>query len=167
MSKGKTLFIVRHAKSSWSQGDLSDHDRPLNKRGMHDAPMMARLFAEREEQPQHWVSSTALRAKTTAEFFADSFDPAPSIELTRKIYEANLNSLLQLIGTFPESADSAIMFGHNPGFSYLASSLAHVDLSLPTCCVVKVELHVDDWKAVSGGTGTLVHLDNPKQHSAS
>lgn len=166
MRKGKTLFIVRHAKSSWSQGDLSDHDRPLNKRGMHDAKMMAHLFAEREKQPQYWVSSTALRAKTTAAFFADAFDPAPAIDLNSQIYEANLNSLLQMIGTFPASTDSAIMFGHNPGFSYLASSLAHVDLNLPTCCVVKLELHVDDWNAVSGGIGTLVYLDNPKQHRA-
>jgi phosphohistidine phosphatase len=164
MSKGKTLFIVRHAKSSWSQGDLSDHDRPLNDRGMRDAPRMAGIFAEREVRPDHWVSSTALRAKTTAQFFAEAFDPVPSVELTRKIYEANLSSLLHLINGFPATANSAIMFGHNPGFSYLASSLAHVDLSLPTCCIVKVELHVDDWKAVSSGTGTLVHMDTPKQH---
>lgn len=159
----KHVFIIRHAKSDWSF-DVSDFDRPLNSRGFRSAPGMALRLADYPLQPLRLVSSPAKRAITTAQIFAEHLGiPLNEIVLEPRIYEASPNMLLQIIGELDNDIDSVAFFGHNPGLTLLVNYLADESIyNLPTCSVVHLRFDdVADWKAISGGTGTLVWLAEP------
>ncbi|MCI1753343.1 MAG: histidine phosphatase family protein [Flavobacteriales bacterium] len=155
--------MLRHAKSSWADTGTSDFDRPLNDRGQHDAPMMAKRFAERKETMDIIVTSPALRAKTTAAIFAKEL----GLELPRELQELYLASAATLLATvqaFPKSVKSAMVVGHNPGLSLLADDLAEGGLGdLPTCALIRIDFNADSWSEVSNGTGKLEWWDTPKQ----
>ncbi len=162
----RTLYITRHAKSSWDDPRMDDFDRPLNERGERDAPFMARIFKERGEPVDLLVSSPAKRAITTARTFAQELGVAEaSIQEDRSIYLATVNTLLQVVNRLPDAHKRVMLFGHNPGFSELAELLSEAGTGeLPTCSTVRIDLPVDEWKEVSAGLGTLVWLDFPKRH---
>ena len=126
----RTLYLIRHAKSSWGNPGLRDHDRPLNERGLHDAPKMAQLLAEQGIKPDLLVSSPAKRALTTALYFAEAFK-IEGIEVLReaKIYEAFPHEILSIISDLPESAQTVALFGHNPTFTEVANRFMENDLS--------------------------------------
>ncbi|MCS6982548.1 MAG: histidine phosphatase family protein, partial [Flavobacteriales bacterium] len=114
----KRLLLVRHAKSDWSKPDLADHDRPLNKRGMHDAPLMARVWARQLDVPDVLVSSTALRAAQTAKAFAKSWGiQEADIVMDPRLYLAGRRTLLDAVKNLPDEARTAALFGHNEGIS--------------------------------------------------
>ncbi|MCB0771464.1 MAG: histidine phosphatase family protein [Flavobacteriales bacterium] len=163
----RTLYVCRHAKSSWADGSISDHDRPLNERGSRDAPLMAREFRARKEHVDLLVSSTALRAITTAQAFAHElgYDPG-SIHQSTALYHADVPTLMQVITGLPGNASSVMLFGHNPGLTYLLDHLtdAGVD-NLPTCGLVRIDMEIDDWQAVSRSIGTQRWYDHPKRHA--
>lgn len=145
----KSLFLIRHAKSSWADSSLSDHDRPLNERGKHDAPRMARWMRGQGAHPDALVSSTAKRARRTARYFAKEFGVAESdIERRPAIYEAGTRALLQAIQELNDEWDTVFLFGHNPGFTDLANLFPgdYID-NVPTCGIVRLEAEVDSWKA--------------------
>ena len=161
----KRLYINRHAKSSWDHAGMRDFDRPLNKRGMRDAPFMAERFTKEGHQAQLIVSSPANRAITTARFFAESLNiPESQIVQDERIYHAHTPQLMEVVQELPDGVDHVIIFGHNPGFSYLVDHLTGLSTELVTCAIAGVDLHVDSWQAVDAGTGTLVHFDYPKKH---
>ena len=116
----KKLFLVRHAKSSRDNAQLADFDRPLNDRGLRDAPFMGKLFAERKIRVDGIVSSPALRAKTTAEFFAVELKVGKMV-FNGDIYDADTRTLLGIILQLDPTWNSVMMFGHNPGFSQIAT----------------------------------------------
>jgi len=94
----RTLYVVRHAKSSWADPGMRDHDRPLNERGMHDAPMMAKVFKALNEPVELIISSPANRAQTTASFFAKELNiPTDQIHFNASIYEASVGSLMRIV----------------------------------------------------------------------
>ncbi|MCA9071607.1 MAG: histidine phosphatase family protein, partial [Planctomycetaceae bacterium] len=93
----KTLFLMRHAKSSWKDESLPDHDRPLNKRGKRDAPRMGQLLLEQGVHPDRWLSSTALRARRTAELLAETLQFAGEIEFRSELYHAEPEQFLSVI----------------------------------------------------------------------
>ncbi|MFT3885859.1 MAG: histidine phosphatase family protein [Flavobacteriales bacterium] len=158
----RTLYLVRHAKSSWAEAGLADRDRPLNERGLHDAPEMAARFKARNEPVDLLVSSPAKRAIRTARFFAQALG-IPDITEVERIYEAHHRSIQHLIEELPDTAQRVMLFGHNPGFSSLAEHLAQGGLGeLPTCAIVRIDFTTNTWKEISGGTGTLVWWDQPK-----
>jgi len=162
----KTLTIIRHAKSSWDNHGLSDFQRPLNKRGLRDAPLMAKYYQDRVADLDLIVSSPAVRAKTTAEIFKDTYDVADSqFTLERKIYEAAYTTLLEIINEFSNEYNHVMMFGHNPGFSFLVSVLTGDMKDLPTCSISEVVFDINSWKEVFEGTGILQYFDYPKHHS--
>lgn len=157
----KTLYLVRHAKSSWADPGMEDFDRPLNDRGLRDAPAMAERFKERHEPVDLLVSSPAARALATARCYAQALG-LPVTE-DQRIYEAHHRALQGVVESLPDEAQRAMLFGHNPGFSLLTEHLCAAGLGdLPTCAIVRIDLTVASWKEVAGGLGTLVWWDSPK-----
>ncbi|MCH2199193.1 MAG: histidine phosphatase family protein [Flavobacteriales bacterium] len=163
----RSLILIRHAKSSWNNERLDDKDRPLNKRGERDCPHMARHLAGSEACPDMIVSSHALRAHTTAKAYAAAFGIADdAIKLDERIYEAPVSRLVEVINDFSDGHSSVIMFGHNPGFSYLTQYLTGELIQMPTNGVVKIEMDVDSWQYIGTNCGSLTYHDFPKQHEA-
>ncbi|MBX2963786.1 MAG: histidine phosphatase family protein [Cyclobacteriaceae bacterium] len=162
----KTLIIVRHAKSSWDNPTLSDFNRPLNDRGLHDAPRMAKRFKEKELIPERLISSPAKRAHDTAIIIAGIIGyPETSIIQNKKLYHAEEDEILDVVQGFPEPDDVIMLFGHNPGLTDFANRLMdiHID-NIPTCGVAASSIAVDRWKEVNWSTAKLLFFDYPKLH---
>jgi phosphohistidine phosphatase len=163
----KQLLLVRHAKSDWDEPQLDDFDRPLNKRGHKAAPEMAARLAEKKIVPEMLVSSPALRAITTAKYFAKEFGYAETdIVQEPAIYESSVATLLKLINEFPSEHNFISLFGHNPGLTNLAIHLADFDVyNIPTCGMVLLEFPFSEWKMISNGTGIVKFYDYPKNEN--
>lgn len=128
------LILVRHAKSDWGDPDLPDHERPLNARGSRDAPMMARVLAESGARVDRLLSSTAVRARTTAEVFAARLGVEP--ELDRELYLASASTLWEQATS--AGASSVMVVAHDPGLSELAWTLSAGGIEhMPTCAVAR------------------------------
>jgi phosphohistidine phosphatase len=160
---GKQLLIIRHAKSDWGNAGLRDFDRPLNKRGKANAPEMAARLVMNQIKPDLMVSSPALRAITTAGFFAEVWNiPNQKIQKDSTIYEAGVRALLTVVNGLPNEYNKVALFGHNPGLTDLANYFdGHID-NMPTCSVLLLEFPFDDWKMVSADTGKVLLFDYPK-----
>lgn len=161
----KTLYIVRHAKSSWDYPELSDIDRPLNKRGEKDAPEMGRRLNQRDIFPDLMISSPANRALTTCKVIASALDyPQESIEVNDRVYHAGENRLLDVVRNADDTWLSVMIFGHNPGFTDFANSLTdeYID-NIPTCGVFACTFDVDRWQEVDFGKGKKLFFDYPKK----
>ncbi|HQV74469.1 MAG: histidine phosphatase family protein [Flavobacteriales bacterium] len=163
----KTLYLCRHAKSSWSMAGMADFDRPLNERGLRNAPFMANLLMERGERVDAIVTSPANRALTTARAFATALDiPDARFKQDRAIYHAERSTLVHVVNNLPNDAQRVLLFGHNPGFSELLYHLADAGVRvMPTCGLARIDFALDDWGAVARNTGNLVWFDYPKNHS--
>jgi phosphohistidine phosphatase len=162
----RTLYLVRHAKSSWGNPGLRDHDRPLNDRGLHDAPRMARLLAEQGVKPDLLVSSPAKRALTTALFFAEAFGISDDDVLRKPdIYEAFPQEILRIISELPDTAKTVLIFGHNPTFTDVANRFSEDDFieNVPTCGVVKIASSAPAWKEFYEGNAKVAACYFPKE----
>lgn len=159
----KTLYIIRHAKSSWADFTVDDFDRSLNERGLRDAPDMALRLKEKQVQPDLLLSSPAKRAKETALFFKNVLAINESMfQFDATIYEASLDTLTKIIKSIPATVDSCMLVGHNPGLTYLVNDIAsvHID-NIPTCGIAAIQFQCE-WNEVSSGTGSLIWFDYPK-----
>lgn len=162
----KTLYLVRHAKSSWDNANLADFDRPLNRRGEKAAPFMAKLIAEKKALIDLVISSPANRALTTAEIFCDILGyPAENIDQRIEIYNGGINHMLQIVRQIPGSASSAMLFGHNPTLTSFANFLSgeHLD-NIVTCGVVRIDMNSNSWQETMMGSGELVWYEYPKKY---
>ena len=161
----RRLVLVRHAKSSWKEPSLADFDRPLNKRGKRDAPVMGQRLAEQQIDPSLIVSSPARRARRTAEVVAEALDyPVDEIEFEDEIYEAGVGALLHLVRCLDDADREVLMVGHNPGFTDLCNLLTNEPLAnLPTCATVTVEFDLTSWAQVGPDSGELTRFDYPKR----
>lgn len=162
----KTLYLCRHAKSSWADPGMDDFDRPLNERGLRNAPFMAKTFAQRGEPVEWVVSSPANRAITTARFFAEALGlPKETFTQERLIYLAERHTLAHIVSQLPDNKERAMLFGHNPGFTDLLNHLSDAGIdNLPTCGLVRIDFAVGSWQHIGKGSGTLVWFDHPKRH---
>ncbi len=162
-----TLYLIRHAKSSWSDPLQADFHRELNGRGLRDAPAMGKHFAVRGEQVDLFVSSPAVRALTTAQAVARAFAVPPGeIVMEPKLYLASVTTWIEVVNALPASVRSVALFAHNPGISEFCELLTDGGLGeLPTCAMVRVDLGTGSWAAVSRGAGTVAWYDFPKQHA--
>lgn len=159
----KMLLLTRHAKSDWAHPGLADHDRPLNKRGESDAPRMADFLAGNYTPPQSIISSTAVRARTTAEVLAGAFgEHAPDIVLEPNLYLADTHTLLEVTRGLPDALTTVMLTGHNPGMTDYLNLLTggRID-DLPTCSVARVGFELEHWAGIRPGLGTLLSLDTP------
>ncbi len=160
----KRLILIRHAKSDWGNPSVSDFDRPLNKRGNANAPEMAQRMVKQNIYPNLIVSSPALRAITTANYFAKEWGmDKNNIQKDENIYEAGLKNLLNIVNHLDNQYEVVVMFGHNPGFTDFANYLSDVNIyNMPTCSIVMLEFPFDDWNLVSGSTAKVLLFDYPK-----
>ena len=157
----KILFLVRHAKASRDDPALADRDRPLNKRGLNDAPAMAKRLSK--QAIDLIVSSPALRALTTAQLFADELGVARrSIVIDERIYASTADALLALIHGLDDGHDCVMLFGHNPEFSELAGRLAGKGIDMPTCAVARLRFDAASWADVDAGVLERFTLDRPE-----
>ncbi|HKT57305.1 MAG TPA: histidine phosphatase family protein [Microbacterium sp.] len=143
-----SVALVRHAKSDWGDPSLPDHDRPLNARGERDAPVQAARLADTGFRPDVILSSTALRARTTARAFADEFGVEP--DLQSELYAASAPELLRAVEEAGlAGADSVLIVAHDPGMTDLACALSGERIDhMPTCAVATFSWDDDDWHVI-------------------
>ena len=148
----KTLYLVRHAKSSW-EFDLDDHNRPLNERGLRDAPRVAQKVVENLPKPDLVMSSDAMRAKTTALFFIEAFGiPENELVLEHKLYDFSGNDLLQVIRTCPDTVNCLLLFGHNNAMTTIVNVFGSEQIdNVPTCGFTAIEFDIENWKDLEQG----------------
>lgn len=161
----KQITFIRHAKSNHVMG-LRDHDRPLNERGLSDAPIMAEQLKSAGFHPDIFFSSTALRALTTAELIRNGIDSCIPLEQHELLYHAFINDYTTFIHQIDESFDDIVIVGHNPTISLMVNLLArdNVTESMPTCCIISLAFEKSDsWNAISPHTGTITRHVFPGQ----
>lgn len=159
----KTLYIIRHGKSDWSQG-VKDFDRPLNSRGQKDAPNMGKYLLKNYSTPDYVLCSSANRAISTARLLLNEMNfPIDSIHQSENLYHPSIADALKEISQVPNDVNTLYLFGHNPGFSDLVSYLSGVPTELKTCCVGILELQVDSWDELSRETCFLQQYLSPRE----
>lgn len=162
----KTLYLIRHAKSDRSDESLSDFDRPLNKRGLDDAPFMGSILLKSGVRPDLILSSPALRAKTTAIAFAQALSyPPDSIRYDHALYASDVETILSLIRDVSPSVETLFVFGHNPEISECADLITDGDIDdIPTCGVVAMRLKNDSWESIGANSAEISGFDFPKKY---
>ncbi len=158
----KKLFIIRHAKSSWKDYTLDDFDRPLNKRGLSNAPLMGSYLKGRDIVPDIILSSPALRAKTTAKIIANTVKYDKKIIYRDNIYEAHSTTLHSILNSLDNKYTIVFLVGHNPGLNLLVDSYVGFNENIPTCGVVELEIKCDKWKNISAKNIKLLSFKYPK-----
>ena len=162
--KMKTLLILRHAKSSWKDISLTDHDRPLKKRGQRDAPRMGSLLREQGIVPDLILSSTAKRAITTAVMVADASGYENDIDVRREFYPGYPDAYIDALREAADENQIVMVVGHNPGLAELLDLLTESRELLPTAALAQVALPVQSWNELNYETsGELVNLWRPRE----
>jgi phosphohistidine phosphatase len=160
------LTLIRHAKSSWENPALNDFDRPLNKRGRKNAPLMGKVIRKRGLVFEQIVSSPALRAITTARSIAEKLGfPEQDVVQRADLYDASLNALLDCVSSLDNRYSKIALVAHNPGITALCNHLTGESITnLPTCAVALIEFDLDDWRAVDQDTGRLALYEYPRKY---
>jgi phosphohistidine phosphatase len=160
----KTLTLVRHAKSDWGDPALPDHDRPLNDRGLRDAPAMGRRLRDRGFVADVILASTAVRAQATAEAIASELGyDLDEIVSVPTLYGASPATILAVVGTLDDALESAMLVAHDPGMSELAGQLSTDIDRMPTCAVAEFTFDVASWREVSGAWPETVRFEAPSR----
>jgi len=162
----KTLYLVRHAKSGW-ESNCSDFERSLNEKGMKDAPVIAvRMRAKGAPLPDILISSPARRALNTAEAFAETFGiEREKIHMEMGIYHGGADELLELVQSVPDSAESLMLFGHNPAISEFADRLArNAPHHFSPCSVVRIDMDIAGWSEAGREKGETQWHEHPEKH---
>jgi phosphohistidine phosphatase len=160
----KTLYLMRHAKSSWKDNKLMDHERPLKKRGRKDAAGMGGLLSSKKRTPDIIYSSTAERARETAGIMAEKSGYIGEVHFDQKLYLAEPDTLVAFIHQAPDDAESILLVGHNPGMEALAQVLSGKIVALPAAAIAHFKLPVERWSDINLATqGELAHLWVPKE----
>lgn len=160
----RTLLILRHAKSSWKDESISDHDRPLNKRGQRDAPRIGELLNQHELVPRQVFSSTALRAIETARIVTEQCGFEGTVMALRELYLAPPESYVSVLRHHAQAASPILVVGHNPGIESLVYALTGEHETMPTAALAQVSIPVDDWSQLGANVrGTLTQLWRPKE----
>ena len=162
----KQLIVVRHAKSSWNEPALNDFDRPLNKRGKHEAPFMAKKLKDKIEQIDLIITSPALRAITTANIFAAEFEyEVENIIKQNLLYEADYSDIVKALHEIDDKIERVMLFGHNPGLTVFINYITGRQIdNLPTCGIAGIEFDFESWKELNPSTGKLFLFEYPKMY---
>ena len=166
----KTLYLVRHAKSSWSDPSLADQDRPLNKRGLRDAPVMGQRLAGHQGRVDALWTSPARRAVETAHYFAKAMTvPRKEIELRDRLYTSSIDDLLFEVKSCPDEVKHLLVVGHNPVITEFANLLIESGRDMevgmiPTCGIVALEFPCSTWQKIRENEGKLLFFDYPKKN---
>jgi len=158
----KRLLLLRHAKSSWDDANLSDFERPLNSRGLVTAPFMGELIASREIEIDMIVSSPATRAAETAMLVKENGGLNAELRFDERIYEASPQSLLLVTSEFDNSFKNIMLVGHNPGIEGFIGFLTGTIQPMPTAALAIIELDIKKWKDLASGSGIVETVLRPK-----
>lgn len=161
----KTLYLLRHAKSSWNDSSLRDFDRPLNDRGRSDAPLIGNHLASEKLSDPLLICSPALRTRETAELVLSNANLHVEPRFDDRIYEASLRDLLQVVSEIDDEKQTSILIGHNPGFEELLAFLTGETRPMPTCALAKIVFDVVSWIDLKANDGTLESFVTPKELS--
>lgn len=162
----KTLFLVRHAKSSWDDPTLADRSRPLAARGERDVATMSQRLSQRHVRPDLIVSSPAVRALSTAKVIAKALDyKAKDIVVDARLYAATADVLIAVIEALDVTVDCVVLVGHNPEFSELAHHFSSEISGMPTCAVAEFEFKAKTWKGIGRTRPVSSAFDSPKNGS--
>ena len=159
----KHLLILRHAKSDWKAGFESDHERPLAERGVRAARLMGHFLTELELQPDLILSSTAVRARTTAELACQAGGWTCPMVLCEEFYGSSPSTVTSVVQSQGEAHSRLLLVGHEPTWSQLVGELTGGGAPrMPTAAMARIDLSIDDWCDLTAGMGTLHWLVHPK-----
>lgn len=158
-----TLLLMRHAKSSWDDPQMADHDRALNSRGKRDAPRMGRLLRDNDLVPEVILTSTARRALDTAHAVVASTGYDGRIEVTRRLYLAEPDVYLDVLTEVDPGCRRALVIGHNPGIAELVALLSGANEAMPTAAIAQLEIDAESFAEVRPGSATLRVVFRPKE----
>jgi len=159
----KTVFVLRHGKSDWQSGYGTDHDRPLAERGIAAAELMGRFLSRNGQEPARVLSSTAVRARSTAELAMAAGQWSCPAEYTDALYGASVSSVIDLLALEDDAIPSLLLVGHQPTWSELIAHLtAGTAVRFPTAALARIDCDIQRWRDVQSGKGTLRWLVTPK-----
>lgn len=167
----KTLFLLRHAKSSWKDHSLDDFDRPLNKRGRGAAKAIGEYLANRGVAPAQVLCSSARRARETLERAQEALGVTVPARFEKGIYMAEAATLMRRLKRLNDTLASAMLLGHNPGLADLAQTLIddgdetlreELQTKFPTASLAMIEAHIERWADLHAGCGRLVEFVRPR-----
>ncbi|MBT4693592.1 MAG: histidine phosphatase family protein [Planctomycetaceae bacterium] len=160
----KTIILLRHAKSSWDSPAASDFHRPLNSRGIRDAPRMGAWIAEQGIRPDWVLCSAATRAQETLARLQTTLDLDANITITDDLYLAPPTTVVELLSRVDDCCECSLVIAHNPGMEGLLWGLCGADNSMPTCALAVIELPIDSWLATDlNCQGTLQYFITPRE----
>jgi phosphohistidine phosphatase len=159
----RTLYLLRHAKSSWNDASLRDFDRPLKGRGRDAAKAVGERLASEKPDVSLVICSPAVRTRETWEIVAKSSGLRVEERFDQRIYEASLRELLEVVSEISADKEVVMLIGHNPGFEELLTFLSGESRRMPTCALAKINLDVGNWKDVKAGEGSLELFVTPKE----
>lgn len=160
----KTLLLMRHAKSSWANGNLSDHERPLNQRGIDAAAKMGRLISDLDLVPDVILSSTSKRTKETIEYFLTGCPFSGQINYSRALYHGGPEEIMASLQTWGGDFSRVMVVGHNPGMEYALEEFAGENEHMVTGAIAQISFEIDRWSAmVENADGVLVNLWRPRE----
>lgn len=158
----KKIYFVRHAKSSWDNMELTDEERPLNQRGLKDAPKMSAFISKKIKQPDILITSSALRTHETAKVFAKEFYQVP-IKIESQLYNASDFEWFSYLKNLNEDYSAVMMFGHNPALTQIVNVFTESNIfNIPTCGIASVSFKIDSWKEILDTDGVLDFYHYPK-----
>jgi phosphohistidine phosphatase len=161
----KNLILIRHAKSSWKENNISDFKRPLNKRGERDAPFMGKLLKNKNIIPDLVISSPAVRAHQTAEIICEEAGIEKNkLHFDEDIYHANHDDILEVINSVEDDVNTLMIFGHNPGLTNLSNYLTgeYID-NIPTTGMVSLSF-AGNWPELKGKSCRIEFFEYPKKY---
>jgi phosphohistidine phosphatase len=170
MRNMKRLFLLRHAKSSWDDPYLEDHDRPLAPRGRKAAKRIAAYMKDEGFDPSIVLCSSAVRARQTLELVARAFPEQAAIEIEESLYHAGSGELIARLGRVPRNADSVLLIGHNPAMQDLLLTIASeseqmdsIRNKFPTAALAVLDAQIEDWDQLEPGVAVLADFITPKR----
>ena len=160
----KTLYIVRHAKSSWEYSGIEDIDRPLKKRGIKDAHLISKFLSKEIKRPDVFVSSSANRALHTAVIFCENFEyPLSNLKIKRQLYSFSDGYLVKTVNALDDSFNSAIIFSHDHGINSFVNKFGNKPIShVSTSGVIGIKFDDKHWKNIKKGKTFMIEF--PKNH---
>ena len=160
----KTLYIVRHAKSSWEYAGIEDIDRPLKKRGINDAHLMSKFLSKKIDRPDVFVSSSANRALHTAVIFCENLGfPLANLQISRQLYSFSDGYLVKTVNALDDGFNSAIIFSHDHGINTFVNKFGNKPIShVTTCGVIGIQFEDKHWKNIKKGKTFMIEF--PKNH---
>ena len=161
----KTVLLLRHAKSSWSNPKLPDFDRTLNERGRAAAKKMGKYMLKHKLRPDLVLISPAVRVRETADLLLKSAELRIELRQDERIYQAGPQRLAEVISTIDEEKKSVLLIGHNPGLEELLLLLTDHDEQMPTASLAKIKIDVKTWSEVIAEKGILEWLVKPRELS--